>query len=1059
VMISLTRIMTLLLLLDSWLVQVHAETAASSFSIIDGTHHHQHHSSSMSGNSIASQAAEATTTTTSSSSLEAAEESSFVGNSSRRSSSSLLFLDNNKSKRQQNKHQQEQQQQEEVLYITKRNGQRQELDPEKIYQRLVRLTETNDESALSSSSSSSTSSSSSASSSRSPLSPLDLRFLDLQSLTATIVRGMYPNVTTREIDVLAAETAASKSTQHADYARLAARILVTQNHKHTPGTFAQAIEILSSSSHNTDHHPVAATAAADKNQPDDKSSNNEIQNDNTYRGFIHPHLAALVRRHASRINGEIVNERDLQTTYFGFKTLERAYLLRDEQGAIVERPQYLWMRVALGIHCMNLTSSSKNNSGDEEQAKEEEEEQALQSAFETYHLMSRGYFTHASPTLYHAGTTHPQLSSCFLVQMSADSIDGIYDTLKRCAVISKAAGGIGLSVHNIRARGTPIRGTRGISNGLLPMLRVYDVTSRYVDQGGGKRPGAFAIYLEPWHADIFDVLNLKKNHGKEEQRARDLFYGLWIPDLFMKRVEDDGIWSLMCPHLCPGLAQVYGHDFDELYQEYERQGRFVRQIRARDLWGAILESQIETGTPYMLYKDACNAKSNQKNLGTIQCSNLCTEIVQYTDEEEVAVCNLASICLSKFVVVTPLSPPPSSSSFSSSTLSEDKNHGTSPRPFGSTPPESGRAYFDHGALHATSKIVTRNLNKIIDINSYPVPGSQVSNMRHRPIGIGVSGLADAFLRLGLPFTSPQAKQLNEAIFETIYHAALEASAELAQEDGPYETFEGSPASRGKLQFNLWGVQDKDTPSQRQAAAATAAAAAVLSTSSPLLQRYPSPWNTTGYDWDALRQCIVRTGLRNSLLLAPMPTASTSQILGVNECFEPFSSNLYLRRVKAGEFIMANPHLLQDLADRGLWTPDVRNQMMRDGGSVQKIDIIPQRLKDLYKTVWEIKMKDIIDMAADRGKFVDQSQSLNLFIADPSVDKLTAMHFYAWKKGLKTGMYYLRTKPAVSAIQYTVENNKQQQRQQSMEDDISCSSSISSQIPLAERDDVCISCSS
>jgi ribonucleoside-diphosphate reductase subunit M1 len=1000
--IVMTVMISLIRRLDASVPQVQAESS----SIID-TH------GSFSGQ-IGSQAA--------TTSLKA--DSSFGDSNSRShssSSSSLLFFDNEKQQ------QHRQQQEEEVLYITKRNGQRQELDPEKIYQRLVRLTETNDVSALSSSSSSSLLSSSS-------LSPLDLRFLDLRALTATIVRGMYPNVTTREIDVLAAETAASKSTQHADYARLAARVLVTQNHLQTPPTFSQALEILSRD--------------AKQEQTSRQDMNNNKQHDDTYRGFIHPRLAALVHRHAHRINGEIVNERDLQMTYFGFKTLERAYLLRDEQGVIVERPQYLWMRVALGIHCMNLIDNINCSDEDAEGA----EERALQSAFETYHLMSRGYFTHASPTLFHAGTTHPQLSSCFLVQMSADSIDGIYDTLKRCAVISKAAGGIGLSVHNIRARGTPIRGTRGISNGLLPMLRVYDVTSRYVDQGGGKRPGAFAIYLEPWHADIFDVLNLKKNHGKEEQRARDLFYGLWIPDLFMKRVEDDGVWSLMCPHLCPGLAQVYGQDFDELYQEYERQGRIVRQIRARDLWGAILESQIETGTPYMLYKDACNAKSNQQNLGTIQCSNLCTEIVQYTDEEEVAVCNLASICLSKFVVVNPLS-----SSSSSSTLpGEDKDQCTSHhRPFGSTPPESGRAYFDHGALHATAKIVTRNLNKIIDINSYPVPGSQVSNMRHRPIGIGVSGLADAFLRLGLPFTSPQAKQLNEAIFETIYHAALEASAELAQEDGPYETFEGSPASRGQLQFNLWGIQDKDTPSQRQADAAAAAAGTVSPASPPLLQRYPSPWNATGYDWDAIRQRIVRTGLRNSLLLAPMPTASTSQILGVNECFEPFSSNLYLRRVKAGEFIMANPHLLQDLADRGLWTPDVRNQMMRDGGSVQKIDVIPQRLKELYKTVWEIKMKDIIDMAADRGKFVDQSQSLNLFIADPSVDKLTAMHFYAWKKGLKTGMYYLRTKPAVSAIQYTVENNKQHQN---MEDDVS-SSSISSQIPLAERDDVCISCSS
>jgi ribonucleoside-diphosphate reductase alpha subunit len=657
--------------------------------------------------------------------------------------------------------------------------------------------------------------------------------------------------------------------------------------------------------------------------------------------------------------------------------LERAYLLKtntnDRNECILERPQYLMMRVALGIHCVCATDDRT-------------EDERLEAAFETYDLMSNGYFTHASPTLFHSGTSHPQLSSCFLVQMSDDSIHGIYDTLKRCAVISKSAGGIGLSVHNIRARGTAIKGTRGVSNGLVPMLRVFDVTSRYVDQGGGKRPGAFAIYIEPWHADVFDVLNLKKNHGKEEQRARDLFYGLWIPDLFMKRVEQDGTWSLMCPHQCPGLSECYGEEFEALYERYEREGRFSRQIKARELWGAILESQIETGTPYMLYKDACNSKSNQQNLGTIQCSNLCTEIIQYTDQEEVAVCNLASICLPKFVV-------------------SDRGK------FGSVNPESGRAYFDHEALHRAAKIVTRNLNKVIDVNNYPVEGSKKSNYKHRPVGIGVSGLADTFLRLGLPFTSPGGKEVNEAIFETIYHAALEASAELAVKDGPYETFAGSPASQGKLQFDLWGISTEETPSHRYA----------RETTRPVpTQKYADPYQSAGYNWEELRQRIMKTGLRNSLLLAPMPTASTAQILGVNECFEPFSSNLYVRRVKAGEFIMANPHLLQDLTDRGLWTPAVRNQLMRDGGSVQNIAEIPDRLKEIYKTVWEIKMKDIIDMSADRGRFVDQSQSLNLFIADPNGDKLTAMHFYAWKKGLKTGMYYLRTKPAVNAIQYTVD---------------------------------------
>jgi ribonucleoside-diphosphate reductase alpha subunit len=793
---------------------------------------------------------------------------------------------------------------------------------------------------------------------------LDTRFLDLDALSASIVRGMYPNVTTHEIDVLAAETSASLGTQHPDYAKLAARILVSENRKTTPATFSQAAHILF----------------------------------NDGQGFIEAKLADLIRRWADRIDIQIVPERDMDFSYFGFKTLERAYLLRTDDHKVVERPQYLMMRVALGIHCTGVDPA--------------DEEKALEAAFETYNFLSRGFFMHASPTLFHAGTTHPQLSSCFLLQMSEDSISGIYDSLKRCAVISKAAGGIGLSVHNIRARGTPIKGTRGVSNGLVPMLRVYDVTSRYVDQGGGKRPGAFAIYLEPWHADIFDVLNLKKNHGKEEQRARDLFYGLWIPDLFMRRVEENAMWSLMCPHQCPGLPECHGKEFEELYTKYEQEGRFLKQVRARELWGAILESQIETGTPYMLYKDACNAKSNQKNLGTIQCSNLCTEIVQYTDAEEVAVCNLASICLPKFVV-------------------SDRG------PVGSVEPSSGRASFDHEALHGVVKMVTRNLNKIIDINNYPVPGSEKSNFRHRPIGIGVSGLADAFVRLGLPFVSEEAKEVNAAIFETIYHAALEASAELAEEHGPYETFPGSPASQGLLQFNMNGTRDDETPSHRYASGETIA---------PHLQRYSNAQAGTGYNWGALRERIRTTGMRNSLLLAPMPTASTSQILGVNECFEPYSSNLYLRRVRAGEFIMANPHLLQDLTDRGLWTQSVRNQMMRDGGSIQGVTEIPKRLKELYKTVWELSMRDIIDMAADRGKFVDQSQSLNLFVAEPTTDKLNSMHFHAWRQGLKTGMYYLRTKPAVNAIQYTVEGGND-----------TVTPALRSQLASADPDDVCISC--
>ena len=812
--------------------------------------------------------------------------------------------------------------------------------------------------------------------------------MDLSSLRDSIVRGLYDGVASDDLDVLAAETAAALGTQHPAYAKLAARIVLTRNRKLTPATFSEAVALLAQDD--------AAQGSA---------------------SFLHPDLLDLVRRRGAEIDAVIANSPGgaedggmIDMTYFGFKTLERAYLLRTgggtdrSSGTVAERPEYLLMRVALGIHCCsnNINIAQKNT-----------EDDRLEAAFETFLQMRNGYFTHASPTLFHAGTSHPQLSSCFLVQMSEDSIVGIYDTLRQCAIISKAAGGIGLSVHNIRARGTPIRGTRGVSNGLVPMLRVFDVTSRYVDQGGGKRPGAFAIYIEPWHADVFDVLNLKKNHGKEEQRARDLFYGLWIPDLFMKRVQEDGVWSLMCPHVCKGLSERYGASFDDLYLQYENECRFVRQVRARDLWVAILESQIETGTPYMLYKDACNSKSNQQNVGTIQCSNLCTEIIQYTDREEVAVCNLACLCLSKFVV-------------------SDRG------PVGSVDPHTGRAYFDHEALYRATKIVTRNLNKIIDINSYPVPESLTSNLRHRPIGIGVCGLADAFLRLGLPFTSEEAKQLNGAIFETIYYAALEASAELAEVDGAYETFPGSPASKGMLQFNLWGVDgDDETPSHvysnRQ-----------VEVGSFVKQTYPEQSLSQGYDWQSLRERIQKTGLRNSLLLAPMPTASTSQILGVNECFEPFSSNLYVRRVKAGEFIMANPHLLQDLTERGLWTPSVRNQMMRHGGSIQNIDVIPQRLKELYKTVWEIRMKDIIDMAADRGKFVDQSQSLNLFLADPTVDKLTAMHFYAWKKGLKTGMYYLRTKPAVNAIQYTV-------------DQASASELSSSSLPDAESDDVCISC--
>lgn len=784
---------------------------------------------------------------------------------------------------------------------------------------------------------------------------LDLRYIQTSILCDKIIRGLYPFIPTKELDVLASETSATMSTQHPDYARLAARICISSNHKTTRSNFTQAMA--------------------------------QIVSENEEDTFLSPQLIHILQKRGKEIDNYINHDRDFLLSYFGYKTLEKSYLLKDRYTQeVVERPQYMFMRVALGIHCTSTTNTTLTD---------KEESIMLQNSFATYDHLSQGYFMHASPTLFHSGTTYPQLSSCFLVQMSDDSIHGIYSTLMRCALISKAAGGIGLSVHNIRSRGSFIKGTRGVSNGLVPMLRVYDVTSRYVDQGGGKRPGAFAIYIEPWHSDIFDVLNLKKNHGKEEQRARDLFYGLWVPDLFMKRVQNNEMWSLMCPHSCPGLHLLHGKEFEDLYQTYEQtEGKVVRTVRARELWSAILDSQIETGTPYMLYKDAANAKSNQQNLGTIQCSNLCTEIIQYTDSEEVAVCNLASLCLPKFVV-SPRGPYGSPTTMASS---QDENS----------------YYFDHDALHRATKIVTRNLNKIIDINHYPMEGAKKSNTRHRPIGIGVSGLADVFIRLGLPFTSDGAKALNKAIFETIYHASLEASAELAERDGPYETFPGSPASKGLLQYHLWGVDEADLPSRQQQLNNGKDNRTIVQ------QKYPAAFQGVGYNWEELRDRIQKNGLRNSLLVAPMPTASTSQILGVNECFEPYVSNLYLRRVKSGEFIMANSHLLADLTDRGLWNAKVRNQLMRDGGSVANISCIPDKLKQIYKTVWEIKMKDIIDMSADRGIFIDQSQSLNLFMSDPSADKLTAMHFYSWKKGLKTGMYYLRTRPAVNAIQYTVD---------------------------------------
>lgn len=719
--------------------------------------------------------------------------------------------------------------------------------------------------------------------------------VDPVKISKKVIEGLYDGVTTSELDNLAAEVAASMTTNHPDYALLAARIAVSNLHKNTDKSFSRTMKKL-------------------YEYKDAKTGQNA--------GLIADDVYEIIKKNAELLDSTIIYDRDFGYDYFGFKTLERSYLLRVD-GKVVERPQHMLMRVSLGIH-----------------------KDDINSAIETYHLMSERWFTHATPTLFNAGTPKPQMSSCFLLTMKDDSIEGIYDTLKQCAKISQSAGGIGLSIHNIRATGSYIKGTNGTSNGIVPMLRVFNDTARYVDQGGGKRKGSFAIYLEPWHADIFEFLDLRKNHGKEELRARDLFYALWVSDLFMKRVKADSTWSLFCPNEAPGLADCWGKEFEELYERYEKEGRARKTIPARDLWNAVLESQIETGTPYMLYKDACNAKSNQQNLGTIKSSNLCTEIIEYTSADEVAVCNLASLALPRFV-----------------------NDGV----------------FDHQRLFEVTYVVTKNLNKIIDYNYYPVPEAQRSNLRHRPIGIGVQGLADTFIMMRMPFDSPQAKQLNKDIFETIYYASLTASKDLAKDLGPYETYEGSPISKGIFQFDMWNVQ----PSNR-------------------------------WEWDILRDEIKKYGVRNSLLLAPMPTASTSQILGNNECFEPYTSNIYSRRVLSGEFVVVNKHLLKDLVKLGLWNDDMKNKIISNNGSIQNIEEIPQNIKELYKTVWEIKQRDIIDMAADRGAYICQSQSLNVFIDKPNFAKLTSMHFYAWEKGLKTGMYYLRTKAASEAIKFTVQ---------------------------------------
>lgn len=714
-----------------------------------------------------------------------------------------------------------------------------------------------------------------------------------------VIDGVYDGVTTSELDNLAAETAASLTVRHPDYAQLASRIAVSNLHKNTIKSFSKTIESLYKYI-----DPKNGLRAA-------------LIADDVYQ---------IVMENAHLLDSSIIYDRDFGYDYFGFKTLERSYLLK-MNGKVAERPQHMIMRVAVGIH--------KND---------------IESAIRTYHLMSERWFTHATPTLFNAGTPKPQMSSCFLLQVKDDSIDGIYDTLKQCAKISQSAGGIGLSIHNVRATGSYIKGTNGTSNGLIPMLKVYNETARYVDQGGGKRKGSIAIYLEPWHADIFDFLDIRKNHGKEELRARDLFTALWVPDLFMKRVEEEGIWSLMCPNESPGLSDCHSEQFEALYTSYEEQGRYRRQIKARELWAAIIEAQIETGNPYMLFKDAANSKSNQKNLGTIKSSNLCTEIIEYTSPDEVAVCNLASIALPRFV---------------------DEKSGT----------------FDHDRLFEVTYQATLNLNKIIDRNFYPIPEARNSNMRHRPIGLGVQGLADAFILMRYPFESENARKLNSEIFETIYFASLTASKDLAKVDGAYESYPGSPISQGIFQHDMWNVK----PSDR-------------------------------WEWDVLREEIMKYGVRNSLLLAPMPTASTSQILGNNECFEPYTSNIYTRRVLSGEFVVVNKHLLRDLVKLGIWNDTLKNKIVAANGSVQNIPEIPANIKELYKTVWEIKQRTIIDMAADRGAFIDQSQSLNLFIQDANFAKMSSAHFYAWKKGLKTGMYYLRTKAAADAIKFTVDQN-------------------------------------
>ena len=799
--------------------------------------------------------------------------------------------------------------------------------------------------------------------------------INYTTLCRKIIDQLYNKIPTREIDELTAQQCASLSTKNDDYGVLASRVLISNHQKNTNDNFSVIIsKLYDYVDMHGKHHPL-----------------------------ISKELSDIVLNNGEMIQSWFDFDRDFLLDYFGFKTLERAYLMKIN-GAIVERPQHMWMRVAIGIH------------GED-----------FEAAKMTYDLMSQKYFTHATPTLFNAGTPRPQMSSCYLLAMENDSINGIYNTLHDCASISKWAGGIGLHIHNVRAEGSHIRGTNGTSNGIVPMLQVFNYTARYVDQGGGKRAGSFAIYLEPWHGDIESFLDMKKNHGDEELRARDLFYALWIPDLFMERVRDDLEWTLMCPDKCPGLSDAVGDDFKQLYEKYEKENKGIKVVKARKIWLKILDSQMETGVPYMLYKDAANSKSNQKNLGTIRSSNLCCEIMEYSDSKETAVCNLASIALGRFVSYGNFDNKPQIDIYTinnckwckkakkwcqirninyTTHLIEDhliedfkKAKGIDAFPLitindnkvgGFTDLKKCSALvpnFDYQLLHDITKVVTENLNKVIDRNFYPTEKTRVSNMKHRPVGIGIQGLADTFALMDIPFHSDEAKIVNSQIFETIYHAALEKSMELAQQQGKYETFDGSPASKGILQFDMWGV-------------------------------YP-----TRYPWSVLKEQIKLHGLRNSLLVAPMPTASTSQILGFNECFEPFTSNIYLRRTLAGEFVMVNKYLMNELSEIDLWTDEVKNEIIKNNGSVQNIEAIPKHLKEKYKIVWEIPMKHLIDMSADRGAFICQSQSLNLWMKDPDYQRLTSMHFYSWKKGLKTGLYYLRTKAKAAPQQFTIEPDK------------------------------------